>query len=104
MSHVHSNSASHETIIQRRKQVAELMNEVNDMLNMNIEALGRVSSTVHGDDKEFVDDLTKIYQLVKKESAALARYAKTEKSEDAAAFEKIRKAIWPPLKQTLGIE
>ena len=86
------------------KQVIELMSEVDDMLTMNMEALQKVSSSVSGDDRQFVDDLINIYQMVKKETMALTTYARTEKAEDAAAFEKSRKSIWPYLKQTLGIE
>lgn len=87
-----------------RQQVNDLMNEVSDMIDLNVEALQKVREHVGGDDREFLDDLIDVYGLVRGETIALVAYARSKEPDDAAAFEKARKAVWPKLKVLLGIE
>ena len=86
------------------KQVRDLMGEVKDMIELNIEVLEKVRDKTLGDDREFIEELIKVYEMVKEEAAALVAYVKTGASDDAAAFEKARKSVWPYLKNILGIE
>ena len=85
-------------------QVTDLMTEVTEMIDLNVEALQKVRASVGDDDQEFLDDLVRVYRLVKREAQALVIFARSKHPEDAAAFEKSRKAVWPHLKNLLGIE
>ena len=85
-------------------QVVNLMTEVTDMINLNMESLRKVRPTVVSEDQVFIDQLIRVYELVNCEARALTDFARTEKPEHAAEFEKARTAVWPHLKQVLGID
>ena len=86
------------------KQVADLMGELNDMIDLNVSALQKVRAHVDGDDRIFLDDLIRVYGMVQKEAEALVAFAQSQEPADADSFEKARKAVWPELKVLLGID
>ena len=86
------------------EQVVNLMTEVTDMINLNMESLRKVRPTVASEDQLFIDQLIRVYELVNCEARALTDFARTKKPEHAAEFEKARTAVWPHLKQVLGID
>ena len=86
------------------KQVADLMGELNDMIDLNVSALQKVRAHVDGDDRKFLDDLIRVYGMVRKEAEALVAFAQSQEPADADRFEKSRKAVWPKLKILLGID
>ena len=51
------------------EQGTDLMNEVTDMIDLNVEALQKVRASVSEDDQEFLDDLIRVYRLVKRETS-----------------------------------
>lgn len=84
-------------------QVVNLMTETTDMINLNMESLRKVRPTLASEDQAFIDLLIHVYELVKCEARALTDFARTEKPEYAAEFEKARTAVWPHLKQVLSL-
>lgn len=91
--------------VYKADRVQELMREVVGVANVSIKQLRKVrEGIVDAGDKQVIDDMCEVYDLLQKEAMALSAYARTGNKADLEAFETARNTVWPKIKGVLGIK
>ncbi len=85
-------------------QVKVMMDETVAMLQKLSQALKKVRSTnIVDSDKQFIDSMAEIYELLRVEAEALSSFASSNDKADVERYDQARKTVWPKIKKTLGI-
>lgn len=91
--------------VYKADRVQDLMREVVGVANVSIKQLRKVrEGIVDAGDKQVIDDMCEVYDLLQKEALALSAYARTSDKRELDAFEKARNDVWPKIRKVLGIE
>ncbi|REJ96160.1 MAG: hypothetical protein DWQ45_03325 [Planctomycetota bacterium] len=87
------------------EQTRELMQETISLAEVAIEHLKTVQkSNIVESDKEAIDDIVEIFELLKREATALSDFTQSGAQEDLDAYEEARTTVWPRIKSVLQIE
>jgi hypothetical protein len=87
------------------QQVQTLMREVIGLTSVAIENIDAVAkSNIAEPDKQALQNVTEILELLKQEATSLSSYTKTQSDEDLEAYDTARMTVWPKIKAVLQIE
>lgn len=87
------------------EQVQQLMAEVVVMVNASRSSLDKVKQTnVVKDDKDTIDELNVIMDLLSQQANALSRYVTSKSDADVQAYEKARADAWPKIESIMKLK
>ena len=87
------------------EQVQQLMAEVVVMVNASRSSLDKVKQTnVVKDDKDTIDELNVIMDLLSQQANALSRYVTSKADADVQAYEKARADAWPKIESIMKLK
>lgn len=85
-------------------QVKVMMEETVGILDNLMSLLASVRNTnVAPSDRQFIDSMVEVLELLKIEARALATFTQTRKQDDVQRYDRAREEAWPKIKKILGI-
>ena len=91
--------------IYKSRQVRDMMDEKVVFLNKLVESLRGVQQTnIDQNDREFIEAMIEILNLLKKEAESLSAFAASNDPEDVKRFDQARQEAWSQIKKVFGVK